>query len=119
MDFIAQCFDAESCYDSDLSIFSQMVAIIVTGGMAAAVPLFVARLLGVRIVYLSCGDATKLVPAGMEHFQFSIRWLFGLTTALAIILSTLKCLGIFDPRIWAIVSDNWAPTVGGANCQTR
>jgi hypothetical protein len=61
---------------------------------AVAVPLLVARLLGVRLTNINVTPPPP--PArGRQRFQFSIRFQFGLMTALAVILGTLQWTGSY------------------------
>jgi hypothetical protein len=66
---------------------------IVLSGMivaAVAIPLLVVRLFGLQLVDFQCGSTSRPGQLEPKRCQFSLLYLFGLTTATALILGTLK-----------------------------
>jgi hypothetical protein len=62
----------------------------------AAIPLIVSRLFGLRLARLHNGSLQELGPSGPERFQFSLLFMFGLMTTLAIVLGLLQYTFIYD-----------------------
>jgi hypothetical protein len=71
---------------------------------AVAVPMLVARLLGLRLVRIGELPARAV---GRQRWQFSIRYLFGLMTALAIVMGVLqwKAPYMLDPSTYGLWID--------------
>jgi hypothetical protein len=71
-------------------------AVLLTGQAAAvSLPLLLFRALGTGLVVLSAKEGEDSTN-GPQRFQFSIRYLLGWMTALAVMLGTLKYVGFFD-----------------------
>jgi hypothetical protein len=87
--------------------FDLTEAIVLTGMLAGAVaiPLLVARPLGLHIVRVDRVRGAKSVSLQPERLQFSILYLLGLMTALAVILSALKCLAAYEQASLNRVAD--------------
>jgi hypothetical protein len=76
-------------------------AIVATGMFAGAVaiPLLVARPPGLHITRVDPAGGAGSALLQPERLQFSILYLLGLMTGLAVILGTLKCLAAYDEQL--------------------
>ena len=72
-----------------------------------AIPLLVARLFGLQLTRLGFPAAATSASSGLRRWQFSIRYLFGLMTALAVILGVLqwKAPYVLVPSTYAFFID--------------
>ena len=89
--------------DSELFGVETLFCGMITG--AVAVPLLVARLFGLRLARTGGDDATQNMPAEPHPMQFSIRYLFGLMTALALILGMVQFIFTYDFVRFSLVAE--------------
>ncbi len=64
--------------------------------MAVSLPLLAARWMGLGLVYVSRASEAGDSVAGPERLQFSIAYLLGWMTALAVMLGTLQYIASYD-----------------------
>ena len=93
--------------------------LIFTGEMAlaVAVPLFAARYFGLRFVDWRHGRLYEIEPSGPERWQYSLRYLFGLMTALAVVLGMLKFIVTYDSA-WQLVREQLEVATTDLRCQS-
>jgi hypothetical protein len=95
--------------DSSDFAFGLLFTGIMTG--AVAVPLLVARLFGLRLVYWEDGAAHEFASLGLDRLQFSLLFLFALMTVLALFLGMLQYVFFGDQpwlsRAWSGISRSW------------
>ncbi len=82
---------------------------LLTGMVTAlvAIPIMATRLLGLRLACLHNGELRELSPQGPERFQFSILYMFGLMTTLAVVLGMLQFMFICDYVQFRDLVDWW------------
>jgi hypothetical protein len=91
-------------------VFTGMTAVVV------AVPLLAARQFGLRLAHWRDGSLREIEPSGAERWQFSLLYLFGLMTVLAVFLGMLKFIFIYDV-VWASLRQQLADATTNWRCQ--
>jgi hypothetical protein len=81
-----------------------------------AVPPLAARPLGLRLALWRDAQLREIAPSGTQRWQFSLLYLFGLMTALAVFLGMLKFMFIYDV-VWAFLRQQLRVVATDPRCQ--
>jgi len=80
----------------DAGNVEQWAVLLMAHTAAVSVPLLAVRSLGLQLVDVSAAKGAEKLPAGPQRLQFSIGYLLGWTTALAVIMSILHYVAPHD-----------------------